>query len=134
MPEVSSKNKMANCKIFEVFADLPQTVKILTAKFCDRRALCFVIVEPRKIFHEIFASGQSAKIWSRENFSPYGNSGSNEIQKSALKSRNTLEIQNTTVEFGNTPFIVGDSQHLQCQYGPQYYKSKPKTIMFAKHT
>ena len=34
---------------------------------------------------------------------------------------------NTTVEFGNTPFIVGDIQHLQCQYGPQYYKSKPKT-------
>ena len=33
---------------------------------------------------------------------------------------------NATVEFGNTPFIVGDSQHLQCQYGPQYYKSKPK--------
>ena len=30
------------------------------------------------------------------------------------------------MEFGNTPFIVGDSQHLQCQYGPQYYKSKPK--------
>ena len=34
--------------------------------------------------------------------------------------------ENTTVEFGNTPFTVGDSQHLQCQYGPQYYKSKPK--------
>ena len=33
---------------------------------------------------------------------------------------------NTKVEFGNTPFIVGHSQHLQCQYGPQYYKSKPK--------
>ena len=32
---------------------------------------------------------------------------------------------NTTVEFGNTPFILGDSQYLQCQYGPQYYKSKP---------
>jgi len=30
------------------------------------------------------------------------------------------------VEFGNTPFIVGDIQHLQCQYGPQYYKSKLK--------
>ena len=33
-------------KIFAVFADLPQTTKILTMKFCDRRALCFVIVEP----------------------------------------------------------------------------------------
>ena len=30
------------------------------------------------------------------------------------------------MEFGNTPFPVGDSQHLQCQYVPQYYKSKPK--------
>ena len=35
-------------------------------------ALCFVIVEPRKIFREIFASGQSAKILARENYSPYG--------------------------------------------------------------
>ena len=35
-------------------------------------ALCFVIVEARKILLEIFASGQSAKILSRENFSPYG--------------------------------------------------------------
>ena len=52
--------------------DLPQTAKILTAKFCDRCALCFVIVEPRKILREIFASGQSAKIFSRENFLPYG--------------------------------------------------------------
>ena len=59
-------------KVSRFFADLPQTVKILTAKFCDRRALCFVIVEPRKFFGEIFASGQSAKILSRENFSPYG--------------------------------------------------------------
>ena len=24
------------------------------------------------------------------------------------------------MEFGNTPFTVGDSQHLECQYGPQY--------------
>ena len=58
-------------KIFAVFADLPQTAKILTAKFCDRHALSFVIVEPRKYFREIFASGQSAKILSHENFSPY---------------------------------------------------------------
>ena len=29
------------------------------------------------------------------------------------------------MEFGSTPFIVGDSQHLQCQYGPQYYKPRP---------
>ena len=59
-------------KFFAVFADLPQTAKILTAKFCDSRALCFVIIKPRKFFREIFASGQSAKILSRENFSPYG--------------------------------------------------------------
>ena len=36
--------------------------KILTAKFCDSRALCFVIVEPRKIFLEIFASASPRKI------------------------------------------------------------------------
>ena len=30
------------------------------------------------------------------------------------------------MEFGYTPFTVGDSQHLECQYGPQYYKSKQK--------
>ena len=35
--------------------------------------LCFVIVEPQNFFREIFASGQSAKILSHENFSPYGN-------------------------------------------------------------
>ena len=56
----------------KIFADLPQTAKILTAKFCDRRALCFVIVKPRNFFREIYASGQFAKILSRENFSPYG--------------------------------------------------------------
>ena len=50
-------------KIFVGFADLPQTAKILTAKFCDCRALCFVIVKLRKNFREIFAS---------KNFSPYG--------------------------------------------------------------
>ena len=38
--------KFLRDKIFAVFTDLPQTVKILTAKFCDCRALCFVIVEP----------------------------------------------------------------------------------------
>ena len=32
----------------------------------------FAIVEPRKFLREIFASGQSAKILSRENFAPYG--------------------------------------------------------------
>ena len=32
----------------------------------------------------------------------------------------------TTVEFEITPFIVGDSQHLQCQFGPHYYTPKPK--------
>ena len=31
---------------------------------------------------------------------------------------------NTTVEFRNTPFIGGDSQHLQCQYGPQYQRKE----------
>ena len=33
---------------------------------------------------------------------------------------------NTILELKNTPFTVGDSQHLQCQYGPQYYKPKLK--------
>ena len=37
-------------KIFVVFTDLSQTAKILTTKFCDRHALCFVIGEPRKFF------------------------------------------------------------------------------------
>ena len=32
----------------------------------------FAIVEPQTFFPEIFASGQSVKILSRENFSPYG--------------------------------------------------------------
>ena len=64
--------KFSRDKIFAVFADLPQTAKILTAKFL--RSSCFVLCDRRtaKIFHEIFASGQSAKILSCENFSPYG--------------------------------------------------------------
>ena len=36
----------------------------------------FAIIKPRIFFREIFASGQSAKILSRENFSPYGSSAS----------------------------------------------------------
>ena len=48
------------------------------------------------------------------------------LQKPQPRIYWTYKQGNTTVEFGNTPFIVGDIQHLQCQYGPQYYKSKLK--------
>ena len=47
------------------------------------------------------------------------------LQKPQPKIYWSYKQGNTTVEFGNTPFILGDSQHLQCQYGPRYYKSKP---------
>ena len=48
------------------------------------------------------------------------------LQKPQPRIYWTYKQGNTTVEFGNTPFIVGDIQHLQCQYSPQYYKSKLK--------
>ena len=67
-------------KIFAVFTDLPQTAEILTAKFyplCKPHPFPAIGValqssNREKFFAKIFASGQSAKILSRENFSPYG--------------------------------------------------------------
>ena len=50
---------------------------------------------------------------------------SHNLQKPQPRIYWSYKQGNTTVEFGNTPFILGDSQYLQCQYGPQYYKSKP---------
>ena len=51
-----------------VFADLPQTAKILTVKFCDRHALCFVIVELRNFFEK------SLPAANPQNFCPVKNS------------------------------------------------------------
>ena len=61
----------------------------------------------------------ASMLWFIINFMHYQ-------QKPESRTYWSYKRGSATVEFGNTPFIVGDSQHLQCQFGPQYYKSKPK--------